>query len=168
MGRNMRLEEMLEECAVTSSLPEEREEFSGHSCLLVTWKTNPEIEQFKELYMEKSVKTHKRKNKQLVDPGDLVSFTIVMYLRLLGIVAYPLKRRCQISHSPASTKYWARYFLFTKRQCSFVCVMSGRGDGASSGEGEEGRGFDSGRRSVQIFPPCRWNLKIEMFCLIDG
>ena len=117
----MRLEEMLEECAVTSSLPEEREEFSGHSCLLVTWKTNPEIEQFKELYMEKSVKTHKRKNKQLVDPGDLVSFTIVMYLRLLGIVAYPLKRRCQISHSPASTKYWARYFLFTKCQCSFVC-----------------------------------------------
>ena len=74
MGRNMRLEEMLEECAVTSSLPEEREEFSGHSCLLVTWKTNPEIEQFKELYMEKSVKTHKRKNKKLVDPGDLVSF----------------------------------------------------------------------------------------------
>jgi len=73
MGRNMRLEEMLEECAVTSSLPEEREEFSGHSCLLVTWKTNPEVEQFKELYMEKSVKTHKRKNKQLVDPGDLVS-----------------------------------------------------------------------------------------------
>ena len=45
---------------------------SGHSCLLVTWKTNPEVEQFKELYMEKSVKNHKRKNKKLVDPGDLV------------------------------------------------------------------------------------------------
>ena len=80
----MRLEEMLEECA-TMSLSEEKEEFSGwenldgflprlsgHSCLLVTWKTNPEVEQFKELYMEKSVKNHKRKNKKLVDPGDLV------------------------------------------------------------------------------------------------
>ena len=49
--------------------------FTGHSCLLITWKTNPEVEQFKELYMENSVKTHKRKNKQLVDPGDLVSPT---------------------------------------------------------------------------------------------
>ena len=28
---------------------------------------------FKELYMEQSVKTHKRKSKNLVDPGDLVS-----------------------------------------------------------------------------------------------
>ena len=102
MGRNMRLEEMLEECAVVS-LEEEREEFSGHSCLLVTWKTNPEVEQFKELYMEKSVKTHKRKNKKLVDPGDLVSFST------FTIVGCHLKCRCQISRSPASTKSWARY-----------------------------------------------------------
>ena len=102
MGRNMRLEEMLEECAVVS-LEEEREEFSGHSCLLVTWKTNPEVEQFKELYMEKSVKTHKRKNKKLVDPGDLVGFSICT------IAGCHLKCRCQISRSPASTKSWARY-----------------------------------------------------------
>lgn len=71
VGRNMRLEEMLEECAAMS-LGEEREEFTGHSCLLITWKTNPEVEQFKELYMENCVKTHKRKKKELVDPGDLV------------------------------------------------------------------------------------------------
>ena len=69
------------------------EDFTGHSCLLVTWKTNPEIEKFKvsatykcfklcifkkckfyqDLYMESEVKTHKRKSKHLVDPGDLVS-----------------------------------------------------------------------------------------------
>ena len=88
MGRNMRLEEMLEECAVVS-LEEEREEFSGHSCLLVTWKTNPEVEQFKELYMEKSVKTHKRKNKQLVDPGDLVGFSNFMIVNCLIVLEPP-------------------------------------------------------------------------------
>ena len=26
---------------------EDEDEFTGHSCLLVTWKTNPEIEKFK-------------------------------------------------------------------------------------------------------------------------
>jgi len=68
-GRKMKLEDMLDECAKV----EDKEKFTGHSCLLVTWKTNPEVEKFKELYMEQSVKTHKRKSKNLVDPGDLVS-----------------------------------------------------------------------------------------------
>ena len=63
----MKIEDMLDECAT------EEETFSGHSCLLITWKTNPEVEKFKELYMEKEIKTHKRKNKTPVDPGDLVS-----------------------------------------------------------------------------------------------
>jgi len=66
------LEEMID-CVAGSEPPEAKDQFTGHSCLLVTWKTNPEVEQFKELYMEKEVKTHKRKNKELVDPGDLVS-----------------------------------------------------------------------------------------------
>jgi hypothetical protein len=26
-----------------------KDEFTGYSCLLVTWKTNPEVEQFKVL-----------------------------------------------------------------------------------------------------------------------
>jgi len=52
---------------------EEEDRFTGHSCLLITWKTNPEVENFKELYMETEIKTHKRKTKQPVDPGDLVS-----------------------------------------------------------------------------------------------
>merc|ERR1712110_1062588 len=68
------------------SLSEEKEEFSGlenldgflprlsgHSCLLITWKTNPEVENFKELYMDTEIKTHRRKNTSLLDPGDLVS-----------------------------------------------------------------------------------------------
>ena len=63
----MKIEDMLDECAA------EEETFSGHSCLLITWKTNPEVEKFKELYMDKEIKTHKRKNKTPVDPGDLVS-----------------------------------------------------------------------------------------------
>ena len=63
----MKIEDMLDECAT------EEETFSGHSCLLITWKTNPEVEKFKELYMDKEIKTHKRKNKTPVDPGDLVS-----------------------------------------------------------------------------------------------
>ena len=70
VARNMKLEDMIDECAKVSL--EEREEFTGHSCLLITWKTNPEVERFKELYMEDCVKTHKRKHKTLVDPGDLV------------------------------------------------------------------------------------------------
>ena len=65
-GKGMKLEEMLEEA-------EEEDSFTGHSCLLITWKTNPEVENFKELYMDKEIKTHKRKNTGLVDPGDLVS-----------------------------------------------------------------------------------------------
>jgi len=101
VGRNMRLEEMLEECA-TMSLSEEKEEFSGwenldgflprlsgHSCLLVTWKTNPEVEQFKELYMEKSVKNHKSTR------GRTRSWST-------------LEIWCRISRSPVSTKSWAR------------------------------------------------------------
>lgn len=66
-GRNMKLEEMIDEAAKVE------DKFTGHSCLLITWKTNPEVEQFKELYMDKEIKTHKRKNKTPVDPGDLVS-----------------------------------------------------------------------------------------------
>ena len=36
-----RLEEMLTECE------EQPEQFTGISCLLITWKSNPEVEQFK-------------------------------------------------------------------------------------------------------------------------
>ena len=82
-GKKMELEEMLDEAAT------EEELFTGHSCLLITWKTNPEVEQFKELYMENSVKTHKRKNKQLVDPGDLVSEkSLAKVYRILGKVRF--------------------------------------------------------------------------------
>ena len=42
-GRKMRLEDMLDECTKA----EEEEKFTRHSCLLVTWKTNPEVEKFK-------------------------------------------------------------------------------------------------------------------------
>ena len=40
-GRKMKLEEMIDEAAKTE------DKFTGHSCLLITWKTNPEVEQFK-------------------------------------------------------------------------------------------------------------------------
>ena len=82
-GRSMKLEEMIDEAGKVE------DKFTGHSCLLITWKTNPEVEQFKvrntkltlvivygmfqDLYMDKEIKTHKRKNKTPVDPGDLVS-----------------------------------------------------------------------------------------------
>ena len=39
----MKLEDMLDECTKV----DEKERFTGHSCLLVTWKTNPEVEKFK-------------------------------------------------------------------------------------------------------------------------
>ena len=42
-GRKMKLEEMVNECIKV----DEQEKFTGHSCLLVTWKTNPEVEKFK-------------------------------------------------------------------------------------------------------------------------
>ena len=85
------------------------EDFTGHSCLLVTWKTNPEIEKFKvsdiykqhifkeifyqDLYMESEVKTHKRKSKHLVDPGDLVSEkSLQKSYKILGQVGTFVKR----------------------------------------------------------------------------
>jgi hypothetical protein len=37
------------------------------------------VEQFKSLYMETSVKTHRRKKQDLVDPGDLVSRLSTVY-----------------------------------------------------------------------------------------
>ena len=78
----MNLEDMLDEVG------REEETFTGHSCLLITWKTNPEVEQFKELYMEKEIKTHKRKNKTPVDPGDLVSEkSLSRVYKILGKVA---------------------------------------------------------------------------------
>merc|ERR1711874_241517 len=67
-SRSMKLEEMVDEAAKTNR----EDEFTGHSCLLITWKTNTEVEQFKELYMDTNIKTHKRKKTQPVDPGDLV------------------------------------------------------------------------------------------------
>ena len=42
-GRKMQLEDMLAECAIV----ENKEEYTGISCLLITWKSNPEVEQFK-------------------------------------------------------------------------------------------------------------------------
>ena len=42
----------------------EQERFSGLSCLLITWKTNPEVENFKELYTDKGRRSL---------AGDLVS-----------------------------------------------------------------------------------------------
>ena len=42
-GRKMKLEDMLAECSIV----EDKEEFTGISCLLITWKSNPEVEQFK-------------------------------------------------------------------------------------------------------------------------
>jgi len=67
IGASMKIDEMLDEAAV------EEDKFTGHSCLLITWKTNPEVENFKDLYMDKEIKTHKRKNNSVLDPGDLVS-----------------------------------------------------------------------------------------------
>jgi hypothetical protein len=42
-GPKMKLEDMLAECTIV----EKEEEFTGISCLLITWKSNPEVEQFK-------------------------------------------------------------------------------------------------------------------------
>ena len=41
--QKMNLEDMLAECAKV----EDEDQFTGHSCLLITWKTNPEVEKFK-------------------------------------------------------------------------------------------------------------------------
>ena len=76
-----RIEDVPEEAEV------EEEKFTGHSCLLITWKTNPEVENFKDLYMDKEIKTHKRKNTNLVDPGDLVSEkSLAKNYRIIGKV----------------------------------------------------------------------------------
>ena len=42
-GRKMQLEDMLAECAIVDN----KEEFTGISCLFINWKSNPEVEQFK-------------------------------------------------------------------------------------------------------------------------
>lgn len=39
------LEDIVED--LDKEAEEEDDEFTGHSCLLVTWKTNPEVEKFK-------------------------------------------------------------------------------------------------------------------------
>ena len=80
-GGGLQVEELLEEAGA------EEEKFTGHSCLLITWKTNPEVENFKELYMDKEIKTHKRKNTNVVDPGDLVSEkSLIKNYRIIGKV----------------------------------------------------------------------------------
>lgn len=54
--------------------PMEREEqFTGISCLLITWKSNPEVEQFKELYLTELRKDHKKKGKFETVLSDVVS-----------------------------------------------------------------------------------------------
>ena len=81
VGNGKRIEEVPDADEV------EEEKFTGHSCLLITWKTNPEVENFKDLYMDKEIKTHKRKNTNLVDPGDLVSEkSLAKNYRIIGKV----------------------------------------------------------------------------------
>ena len=81
IGTSMKIEDMLDEVAV------EEDKFTGHSCLLITWKTNPEVENFKDLYMDKEIKTHKRKNNSVLDPGDLVSEkSLTKNYRIIGKV----------------------------------------------------------------------------------
>ena len=66
---------------------EDEDKFTGHSCLLITWKTNPEVENFKDRYMDTEIKTHKRKNTNVVDPGDLVTEkSLSKYYRIIGKV----------------------------------------------------------------------------------
>ena len=61
---------------------EEEERFTGLSCLLITWKTNQEIENFKELYLES--KTKRR------DAPDLVSEkSLAKNYRIIGKVIKP-------------------------------------------------------------------------------
>ena len=85
VGQGMKLNEMLDE-----AVPEE-DAFTGHSCLLITWKTNPEVENFKELYMDTEIKTHKRKNTSLLDPGDLVcEKSLAKNYRIIGKVCLKL------------------------------------------------------------------------------
>ena len=80
VGKGLKIEEMPEEGEV-------EEKFTGHSCLLITWKTNPEVENFKDLYMDKEIKTHKRKNTNVDDPGDLVSEkSLAKNYRIIGKV----------------------------------------------------------------------------------
>ena len=95
-GKNMKIDEMLQEAEG------EEEKFTGHSCLLITWKTNPEVENFKDLYMDKEIKTHKRKNPGVVDPGDLVSEkSLAKNYRIIGKVSFKLTYRV----SPKSDIY---------------------------------------------------------------
>ena len=57
-GRKMKLEDMLDECAKV----DDKEKFTGHSCLLVTWKTNPEVEKFKVWWNKKENPCFKRQH----------------------------------------------------------------------------------------------------------
>ena len=50
-GRKMQLDDMLAECSIV----ENKEEFTGISCLLITWKSNPEVEQFKVSQFEEAL-----------------------------------------------------------------------------------------------------------------
>ena len=85
---------------------EQQERFSGLSCLLITWKTNPEVENFKDRYMDKVIKTHKRKNTTMVDPGDLVTEkSLSKYYRIIG----------KVMQLPTQTTFQRNFKLFYNR-----------------------------------------------------
>ena len=65
----MKIEDMLDECAT------EEETFSGHSCLLITWKTNPEVEKFKEDFIFGDImKTEMEEKSMLLWLGQVIYF----------------------------------------------------------------------------------------------
>ena len=83
MGQGIKLTEMLDEAVV------EEDAFTGHSCLPISWKTKSEVENFKELYMDTEIKTHRRKNTSLLDPGDLVTEkSLTKNYRIIGKVCF--------------------------------------------------------------------------------
>merc|ERR1712062_189275 len=51
----------------------QEQEFSGISCLLITWKYNPEVEQFKDLYLSDLSKDMKKRTKLKTNLSEMVS-----------------------------------------------------------------------------------------------
>lgn len=128
VGRNMRLEEMLEECA-TMSLSEEKEEFSGWEISTVffyqgcqdtpaSWLRGRPTQRWSSSRSSTWRRASRTTRGRTRSWSTLETWSVAIFVILN---CFSQTCRCRISRSPVSTKSWARS-IYSRQQTSDVLL----------------------------------------------
>jgi len=110
----------------TSRGPHQEDQFTGISCLLITWKSNTEVEQFKDLYLSDLLKDKKKRPKLKMTLPEMVSEdSLKKHYRVLGkgdgIERLLIKGKKEQLEEVDGDPY--KYFLLAGRKSIAVSVL---------------------------------------------